>query len=105
MKTRHILIYQRFRFAVPTAVSHMDSAFSAFYRRKRAQGGPQFAQVATAHKLARTVYFLLKYHVQYIALGTQAYEQKQREPELAAMRKKAAKLGVTLVIPESATAA
>lgn len=88
-----------------TAVSHTQGAFGAFYRRKRAQGGPQFAQVATAHKLARVVYFLLKYHVQYTVLHTHAYEQKQRDRELAALRKKAAKLGVTLVIPESPTAA
>ena len=95
---------QAFRQAA-TVVSRTNTALGAFYRRKRAQGGPQSAQVATAHKLARIVYYLLKYHVQYTALGTQVYEQMQRDRELAALRKKAARLGVTLVIPELATVA
>jgi hypothetical protein len=83
------------------AVARSPSAFGAYYRRKRAQAGPQFAQVATAHKIARTVYHLLKYHVQYHDLGAEAYEQKQREREVAALRKKALKLGFTLALTES----
>lgn len=54
---------QAFRQAA-TTVSRTRTAFGAFYRRKRAQGGPQYAQVATAHKIARTVYSLLKRHMQ-----------------------------------------
>src|SRR5207248_3366336 len=91
---------QAFRQAA-TAVSRGSSAFGAFYRRKRAQGGPQFAQVATAHKIARTVYHMLKYHVQYEDIGADGFEQKQRERDVAALRKKAAKLGFTLTPPES----
>lgn len=90
---------QAFRQAA-LAVSRGPSAFGAYYRRKRAQGGPRFAQVATAHKMARTVYHLLKYHVQYVDLGAEDFEQKQRERELAALRKKAAKLGFTLTAPQ-----
>ena len=62
---------QAFRQAA-TAVARGPGAFGAFYRRKRAQGGPRFAQVATAHKIARTVYHLLKYHVPYVELGAEA---------------------------------
>ena len=69
---------QAFRQAA-AGVSRGSSAFGAYYRRKRAQGGPQFAQVATAHKIARTVYHLLKYHVPYVELGADGFEQKQRE--------------------------
>ncbi|MHB8460981.1 MAG: transposase [Candidatus Limnocylindrales bacterium] len=50
---------QAFRQAA-TSVSHSTSAFGAFYRRKPAQAGPLFAQVATANKIARTVYYMLK---------------------------------------------
>ena len=82
------------------SVARSSSAFGAFYRRKRAQGGPLFAQVATAHKIARTVYYLLKNRVQYIETGADGYEQKQREREIIALRKKAAKLGFTLSSPE-----
>jgi len=86
---------QAFRQAA-TAVSTSPSAFGAYYRRKRAQGGPQFAQVATAHKMARTVYFLLKHRVPFVEIGADAFEKKQRRRELASLRKKAARLGFTL---------
>src|SRR5258708_23559048 len=59
---------QAFRQAA-TAVSRERSALGAYYRRKRAKGGPQFAQVATAHKIARIVYHMLKYQVQYADIG------------------------------------
>jgi hypothetical protein len=91
---------QAFRQAA-TAVARGSTAFGAYYRRKRAQGGPLFAQAATAHKIARTVYHLLKYPVQYEDLGAQGFAQKQRERDIAALHKKAAKLGVALIIPES----
>jgi hypothetical protein len=61
---------------------------------------PRFAQVATAHKMARAVYHLLKYRVQYAEIGADGFEQKQREREVAALRKKAAKLGFTLTSPQ-----
>jgi len=83
-----------------TAVSRSPSAFGAYYRRKRAQGGPMFAQVATAHKIARTVYHLLKHRVQYVDIGAEAFEQKQREREVTALRQKAARLGFTLTAPQ-----
>jgi len=90
---------QAFRQAAIT-LARSPSAFGAYYRRKRAQAGPQFAQVATAHKIDRAVYFLLKHHVPYQDIGAEAYEQKHRERELAALRKKAAKLGFALVSPQ-----
>src|SRR5439155_14259310 len=75
---------QAFRQAA-TAVSSSPSAFGAYYRRKRAQGGPQFAQVATAHKMARTVYHMLKHHVPFTEVSAEDYELKQREREVAAL--------------------
>ena len=91
---------QAFRQAA-TSVAKGSSAFGAYYRRKRAQGGPQFAQVATAHKIARTVYHLLKYHVAFIDIGALGFEQTQREREIVALRKKATKLGFTLTDPQN----
>jgi len=91
---------QAFRQAA-TAVSRSSSSFGAYYRRKRAQGGPMFAQVATAHKIARTVYHLLKHHVQYADIGAGGFERQQRERDIAALRKKAAKLGFTIVGSDS----
>lgn len=86
---------QAFRQAA-TAVARSRSAFGAYYRRKRSQGGPLFAQVATAHKIARTVYHLLKYRIPYEDIGAKEFEAKQSERDVAYLRKKAAKLGFTL---------
>jgi hypothetical protein len=89
---------QAFRQAA-ASVTRSQSAFGAFYRRKRAQLGKMQALVATAHKIARTVYVMLKKRVQYEDIGAQAYDQKQRERELIYLQRKAAKLGYVLVEP------
>ncbi len=86
---------QAFRQAA-ASVTRSRSAFGAFYRRKKAHLGPAQALVATAHKIARTVYFMLKHKVAYHDIGAQGYEAAQRERELAALQRKAAKLGFEL---------
>jgi transposase len=91
---------QAFRQAA-TCVMRSDSTFGAFYRRKTAQLGPMQALVATAHKIARTVYHLLKDKTPYQDSGAEAYEQKAKERDLAHLRKKAAKLGYTLTATEA----
>ena len=92
---------QAFRQAV-ASVTRSDSAFGAYYRRKKAQIGPQQALVATAHKIARTVYHMLTHHVSYSETGALVYEQQQRGRELAHLKRKAAKLGFTLTAHEPA---
>lgn len=90
---------QAFRQAA-ISVARSPSAFGAFYRRKRAQAGPLFAQVATAHKIARTVYHLLKSRSHYIDIGADAYDQQRHERDIAFLRKKALRLGFILVPPQ-----
>jgi hypothetical protein len=91
---------QAFRQAA-ACVIRSDSAFGAFYRRKKAQLGPMQALVATAHKIARAVYHLLKYKTAYHDLGAEAYEHKAKDRDLAHLRHKAAKLGYTLTATEA----
>ncbi len=62
------------------------------------------ALVATAYKIARPVYYMLKNRVQYFDIGAAAYEQKQREREIVYLQKKAAKLGFMLALHEPALA-
>ncbi len=93
---------QAFRQAA-ASVARSNSAFGAFFRRKRTQIGPAQAQVATAHKIARTVYYMLKYKVPFDEIGTQGYETQQRQRELSHLQRKAAKLGFDLV-PRAETA-
>jgi len=91
---------QAFRQAA-ACVIRSQSAFGAFYRRKKAQLGPMQALVATAHKIARTVYHLLKDKTPYHDLGAEKYEQQFREREVAHLRKQAVKLGFTLTLADA----
>ena len=54
------------------------------------------ALVATAHKIACTFYYLLKNKIAYHDIGAEAYDQQQKERDLAYLKRKAAKLGYTL---------
>ena len=86
---------QAFRQAAQS-VSRSDSAIGAYYRAMRSRKGPQQATVATAHKIARIVYHLLKYGTAYEGESAEQYEQQRRERELKAVTRRAAKLGYTL---------
>ena len=51
------------------ALHRSDSALGAFLRRKKAQLGAPKAITATAHKLARIIYSMLKYGQEYVDKG------------------------------------
>lgn len=86
---------QAFRLAAQ-AVGKTDTALGAFYRRLRARLGPQKAMVATAHKLARIVYHLLKQREPYQAWSVDDYEHAVRQRELNYLQRKAKQFGFTL---------
>jgi transposase len=79
------------------SLSRSQSALGAFYRRVRAKHGGPAAVVATAHKLARMVYFMLKYRQDYVDPGQDYYEQQYRERVLKNLNRKAKALGMELV--------
>jgi len=85
-----------FRIAAQS-LSRSQSALGGFYRRMRAKHGAAKANVATAHKLARIVYFMLKDHRAYADPGEAYYEQHYRERTIRNLKRKAANLGLTLV--------
>jgi transposase len=87
---------QAFRMAAQS-VKKADCIFGALYRRLKARLGPAQATVATAHSIARVVYRMLKYQVEYEALSVEEYEKKYEEQQIKYMKKKAAKLGFQLV--------
>jgi transposase len=87
---------QAFRMAAQSVIrSHC--ALGAFYRRLKGRLGPAQALVATAHKIARTVYHMLKPRVPYHDIGAAAYNQRFREREMQYLQKKAATLGYQLL--------
>ncbi|HEV8717842.1 MAG TPA: IS110 family transposase [Candidatus Binatia bacterium] len=80
-----------------------QSALGAFFRRLKARLGTPKAIVATAHKLARLGYRLLKYGEAYVAQGMAEYEQAYRERTVQNLVRKAKALGYKL-LPVTAAA-
>lgn len=73
------------------------SALGAYARRMRARCDSRIAITATAHKLARLIYRLLKYGEEYIDIGAEQYETRFRAGMLKALERKAHRLGFQLV--------
>ena len=66
------------------ALHRSDSALGAFLRRKKAQLGAPQAITATAHKLARIIYAMLRYGQAYVDAGAEYYESQYRQRALRA---------------------
>ena len=76
---------------------HSKSALGSYHRRMRAKlGGPQ-AITATAHKLARIIYSMLKNQTEFVGLD-ESYDQEQaRQRAIKGLKRKAKNLGFELV--------
>ena len=79
------------------SLSHSDSALGAFYRRLSGRMDKPRANTATAHKLARMVYFMLTRGESYVDQGQQHYEEQQRQRSIAALKRRAAALGFAVM--------
>ena len=79
------------------AVSRSLNGLGAYDRRTRARQGPTAATVAPAPQIARLVYPLPTHRTPFGDLRAEAYEQRARERDLANLRQRAAKPGLTLV--------
>jgi transposase len=87
---------QAFRMAAQS-VKKADCPFGVMYRRLRSRLGPAQATVATAHAIARVVYKMLKYKVEYDPLSVNEYQKQYEAQQVKYMKKRAAKLGYELV--------
>jgi len=87
---------QAFRMAAQS-VKKANNPFGMLYRRLRMRLGPAQATVACAHAIARVVYKMLKYKVEFDPLSVNEYQAKYDEQQVKYMKKKAAKLGYQLV--------
>ena len=87
---------QAFRMAAQS-VSRSDSALGGFYRRMRAKHGGPKAITATAHKIARIFYHMLKYKQEYQDPGQDYYEQNYQARLVKNLKRKAKALGFDLV--------
>lgn len=87
---------QAFRMAAQS-VKKADCPFGVLYRRLRSRLGPAQATVATAHAIARVVYKMLKYKVEYDPLNVNEYQKQYEEQQVKYMKKRAAKFGYQLI--------
>ncbi len=87
---------QAFRMAAQS-VKGADCVFGSRYRRLRARLDNRQATVATAHAIARVVYRMLKYQVEYEELSVEEYEQEYKKQQVKYLKKKAEKFGFQLV--------
>jgi transposase len=84
------------------SLSHSDSALGAFYRRLCGRMDKPRANTATAHKLARMVYFMLTRGEAFVDQGQQRYEEQQRQRSVTALKRRATALGF-VVTPAGVT--
>ena len=79
------------------ALARSNSALGAFLRRKKAQLGAPKAITATAHKLARIIYSMLRFGRDYLDAGADYYETQYQRRALRAAKRRAAQLGYELI--------
>jgi len=90
-----------FRNAASTLLKS-QSYLGAQYRRLRTRLGAPKAITAMARKLACLFYRLFKHGQQYVDKGAAHYEERYREQQIRAVLKRAQKLGLKVVLPQSA---
>jgi transposase len=86
---------QAFRLAAQ-AVSRGKTEYGEFYRRVRARSGSAQAIVATAHKIARAFYFMLKRRQPFQSVDIEEYTRRQREKDILRLTRFATRLGMTV---------
>jgi len=79
------------------SLERSQTAMGSFYRRMKAKLGAAEAVTATAHKLARLIYRLLKHGEAYVRQGMEDYQKRHQERMLSILKKKAAAMGFELV--------
>jgi transposase len=73
------------------------SYLGAFLRRQRSRLGAPKAITATAHKLARIVYTLIRYGMAYCKRDEEAYAAEVRAKLEKSLHRRARELGFTLM--------
>lgn len=73
------------------------SALGGYLRRMKARLGAPKAITATAHKLARLIYSMLKFGTDYVDKGQEQYEKEYQSRRLANAKRNAKSMGYKLV--------
>lgn len=73
------------------------TSLGAYLRRLKSHKGPMKAITATAHKLAKIIYNMLRYGTEYLEAGQAYYEEQYRDRIIKNLKRKAAEFGLNLV--------
>lgn len=73
------------------------TALGAYLRRLKSRKGPMKAITATAHKLAKIIYNMLRYGTEYMEAGQAYYEEQYRDRKIKNLKRQAVELGLKLV--------
>jgi len=104
-KTRKVVSRAAVAFRLAAqALSHSQSALGAYHQRMKYRLGAPKAITATAHKLARLYYRMMKYGQAYVDEGLEVYEQNYKERMLKNLKKKAKALGYELTVSHQLSA-
>ena len=86
------------------ALANSKSSLGAYYRRIRSRQGAPKAITATAHKLARLIYSMIKHGTEYVEQGQDYYEEQYQKRVVTNLKRKAAQMGFTLTPRDGGTA-
>jgi transposase len=78
-------------------LAHSPSALGAYYRRMARRKGSSIAIFATARKLAKLIFRMLRYGQQYVDEGAAAYEARFHQQRLFHLTQTAKELGYQLI--------
>jgi transposase len=88
-----------------SCLQRSQSALGAFFRRMKARLGTPKAITATAHKLARLIYMLLKHGTAYVRQNMADYERQYHNRMVQNLTRRAKVFGYALVqLPEGTSA-
>jgi hypothetical protein len=90
---------------VAQTLHRSQSALGGFFRRVASRRGVPKAITATAYKLARIIYAMLKHGQEYAKVSLDEYEAAYRERLVRNLKKKAAELGFELTQKQEPAAA
>jgi transposase len=79
------------------SLAHTHGPLGGYYRKMRALFGPQKANIATAHKLARIFYFMIIRRTEFDETLQAAFEQRHTERIIKNLHRKARQFGYQLV--------
>ncbi len=78
-----------------------DSVLGAHLRKMKARMGPIEAITATAHKMARAIYYMMLKKKDFEDAGANFYDKMHHEKTLKFLKKRAESLGYTLTPSDS----